>query len=142
MSTLNRSARVLLGAAAIALLGVVAACTPEEIELVQRAQAEQAQAAAAADANDPYRNAISDDGLAKLRHCESRGNYQAVSKTGKYRGAYQFSQSSWNTIAARYYPHLRGVDPVAASPSDQDRMTRAYWAQSGRHPWPVCGKRV
>lgn len=135
MSTKTRSARVLL--AAVAALGglVLASCTPEQIAAVQRAQAE-------ARANDKFHHVLSDAGLARLRQCESGGNYRIVSASGAYRGAYQFSRTTWNSVAAKHYPHLRGVDPAAASPYDQDRMARALWAMSGRTPWPVCGKRV
>lgn len=130
MKIRRRSARVLLSAA---LLGTfaLAACTPEDIAAVQAAQAA-----------DKFRHVISDDGLARLRHCESTGNYRAVSRTGTYRGGYQFHRNTWNAVAARHYPHLRGVDPAAAAPWDQDRMARALWAEQGRHPWPHCGRRV
>jgi resuscitation-promoting factor RpfB len=85
---------------------------------------------------------VSDDGLARLRACESNGRYDVVSSSGAYRGAYQFHRSTWNSIASRHYPELAGVDPAAAMPFDQDRMARALWAEQGRSPWPHCGKRV
>ena len=130
-----KSARALLGAAA--LLGVVllAACTPEQIAAVQAHQ-DSLRAA------DRFHHVVSDAGLARLRHCESRGNYGAVSASGAYRGAYQFHRGTWNSVAKRNYPNLNGVDPAAAAPFDQDRMARALWAEAGRSPWPVCGKRV
>ena len=52
------------------------------------------------------------------------GNYAAVSRRcGTYRGAYQFTQSSWNLAASHAGRHdLVGVLPNQASPADQDAM--------------------
>ena len=91
---------------------------------------------------DKFPNAISADGLARLRACESGGNYGAVSSSGSYRGAYQFSRRTWNGVARSHYPGLNGVDPASAAPWDQDRMARALWATAGRGQWPHCGRRV
>jgi hypothetical protein len=75
-----------------------------------------------------------------LRYCESTENYQAVSPTGMYRGAYQFSVETWDWIAGLYYEHLVGVDPAEARPSDQDRMAQSLYLLRGRGQWPVCGR--
>ena len=75
-----------------------------------------------------------------LRYCESTGNYQAISSTGMYRGAYQFSIETWDWIADLYYGHLIGVDPADARPSDQDRMAKSLYLLRGRGQWPVCGR--
>lgn len=83
---------------------------------------------------------LSDASLKRLRSCESDGDYTAVSRTGTYRGAYQFSRSTWNSVAAEYYPHLKGVDPAKASPSAQDAMARALFRVQGWRAWPHCGK--
>jgi hypothetical protein len=73
------------------------------------------------------------DAWAKLRNCESGGNYQAVSASGKYRGAYQFDQRTWEAVG--------GVgDPVDASPEEQDLRARILYSRSGNRPWPVCGR--
>lgn len=124
--------------ALVAVLGafLLSACTPEEAALV----ASQIQSQQAATGGDRFANAISDAGLARLRACESGGNYRSAS--GQYRGAYQFSRGTWNSTAAKFYPHLQGVDPAAAAPFDQDRMTRALWATGGPRNWPVCSRRV
>lgn len=136
MNHLNtRSVRALLAAALLGTIALTAACTPEEMAAVQ-AHLDSVQA------SDRFRDAVSDDGLARLRGCESNGRYDVVSSSGSYRGAYQFSRGTWNGVAARNYPELQGVDPAAASPFDQDRMARALWAEQGRSPWPHCGKRV
>lgn len=131
----TRSLRALLAGAVLGTIAVTAACSPEEIAAVQ-AHFENVRA------SDKFYDAISDEGLARLRACESNGRYDVVSANGTYRGAYQFSRSTWNSVASRHYPELRGVDPAAASPFDQDRMARALWAEQGRSPWPHCGKRV
>ena len=75
-----------------------------------------------------------------LKYCESTGNYQAVSPTGNYRGAYQFSVETWDWIAGLYYENLVGVDPSAARPQDQDRMAESLYLLRGRGQWPVCGR--
>ena len=113
---------------------VLAACTPEQHAAVM----EHVRVQDAARAADRFSGAISDAGLARLRACESGGNYGAVSSNGLY----QFHRTTWNSVAAKYYPHLRGVDPAAAAPFDQDRMTRALWATGGPQNWPVCSRRV
>jgi hypothetical protein len=79
---------------------------------------------------------------AALRQCESSGNYRATNPSGKYRGAYQFDQPTWNSVASRRAPHLVGVDPAAASPGDQDAMARALYSDRGRSPWPSCGRHL
>src|SRR5215210_8247093 len=84
---------------------------------------------------------ISDESLARLRDCESGGNYTAVSRNGMYRGAYQFSRATWNSIAQQWAPWLVGVDPAAAQPFEQDNMASALFAQKGGSPWPRCRDR-
>jgi hypothetical protein len=143
---------------AVAVLLGAAACSPQElrqwytdhgIDHTQWTDAEiEAQAVEVTKYWDSvfalgkYNHVLSDEQLARLRHCESNGNYGAVGGGGTYRGAYQFSRSTWNSTAARHFPWLAGIDPVAASPAEQDAMTRALWSTSGRSPWPVCGQRV
>ena len=106
-----------------------------------RVAAEQAAAAEAQQAAQAARSAMG-GGWAALRRCESGGNYRAVSASGAYRGAYQFSRGTWNSVASRSYPHLVGVDPAAASPADQDAMALALYRSSGSSPWPHCGKHL
>ena len=86
--------------------------------------------------------ALSDASLARLRNCESHGNYGAVSASGTYRGAYQFSRSTWNGVARANFPQYDGLDPAAAPADVQDAFARALYAQLGRSPWPVCGQRI
>lgn len=68
----------------------------------------------------------------KLRFCESTHNYQAISPTGKYRGAYQFDYATWQTVGGT-------GDPAAAPPEEQDARARELYARRGHQPWPECG---
>lgn len=69
--------------------------------------------------------------LAKLRACESGGNY-ANKNNPLYRGAYQFSYSTWgNKYGIR--------DPADASPAQQDQAARELYVRRGWQPWPHCG---
>ena len=79
-----------------------------------------------------------------LRRCESTNNYQAVSPSGTYRGAYQFSQATWDFIsgisAHVEVHHLFGLDPINASPAEQDLMAQTLYNYWGRGQWPECGR--
>ena len=77
-----------------------------------------------------------------LRRCESTQNYRAISVSGRYRGAYQFSIRTWNWVAGKHYPDLVEVDPIDASPSDQDKMAYKLYEINGWDPWPTCKKRL
>ena len=121
--------RIRLVAFALALTTIGTACTPEQI--VHYLQA-----------TEPTRDVLTDDELLRLRNCESTDNYEAVNPSGKYRGAYQFDQTTWDGVAERHFPWLEGVDPAAAEPWWQDAMARALWSERGRQPWPKCGLRV
>ncbi|MGI8759446.1 MAG: transglycosylase family protein [Acidimicrobiales bacterium] len=71
-------------------------------------------------------------GLASIRACESGGNYGAVSSSGRYRGAYQFDQGTWESVGG-------SGDPAAASPAEQDQRASILREQRGSSPWPNCG---
>lgn len=94
--------------------------------------------AAAAPSTTRYHDepsAPSDAALARLRQCESGGNYAAVSASGRYRGAYQFDRATWRSVGGT-------GDPATASPREQDYRARLLYASRGRYPWPVCGRRL
>lgn len=74
-----------------------------------------------------------------LRSCESSHNYGAVSPTGLYRGAYQFSQQTWDWVAGVHWPFLVGIDPAQADPGWQDVMAYTLYAMRGWDQWPICG---
>ncbi len=69
---------------------------------------------------------------AKLRFCESGGNY-ANKRNPLYRGAYQFDFRTWNNYGGYY-------DPADAPPEVQDAAAFALYARRGAAPWPVCGR--
>lgn len=69
--------------------------------------------------------------LAKLRACESGGNY-ANKKNPKYRGAYQFGYGTWANKYGIY-------DPADATPAQQDQAARELYVRRGWQPWPHCG---
>jgi hypothetical protein len=71
--------------------------------------------------------------LSGIRSCESGGSYSAVSQGGRYRGAYQFDQRTWNSVGG-------SGDPAAASPAEQDRRAAILYSRRGSSPWPVCGR--
>jgi len=70
---------------------------------------------------------------AALARCESGGNPRAVSSTGRYRGLYQFSIATWQSVGG-------SGDPIDASPAEQTYRAKILVTRSGRGQWPVCGK--
>lgn len=100
--------------------------------------AENSSGAAASGAQAPSTGALPQ--LNAFLRCvvqaESGGNYQAVSPTGQYMGAFQFSQSTWNEAARLAgIPTLVGVPPYKASPRDQDLLAIALYNADGEQPW-------
>lgn len=70
-----------------------------------------------------------------LAQCESGGNPRAVSSTGKYRGLYQFSYSTWSSVGG-------SGDPAAASSGEQTYRAKLLYNRSGAGQWPHCGSRL
>lgn len=114
---------------ALTALFVTAACTPEELALYL-------------DSTEEVRDVLSNEELHRLRMCESTDNYEAISRSGTYRSAYQFDQTTWDDVAGRFFPWLVGIDPIEVAPWWQDAMTRALWSERGKQPWPICGNKV
>jgi uncharacterized protein YabE (DUF348 family) len=77
------------------------------------------------------------DGLnwAALAACESGGRPDAVSASGKYRGMYQFSTSTWASVGG-------SGDPAAASAEEQTARAQMLYNRSGAGQWPHCGSRL
>jgi hypothetical protein len=81
---------------------------------------------------DPALNAF----LSCVVQAESGGDYSIVSPNGIYMGAFQFSQSTWNTAAsAAGLPLLVGVRPNDATKAEQDTVAVALYAMDGEQPW-------
>lgn len=112
-----------------ALTLAASACTPEQVTLFRMVA-------------EPYDEVLTDAQLHALRVCESGDDYTVVDRSGSFRGAYQFTRSTWDSVASRHFEWLVGVDPAEAEPWWQDLMARALWSERGRGPWPVCGRRI
>jgi hypothetical protein len=74
------------------------------------------------------------DVWARLRQCESGGNYSINTGNGFF-GAYQFHPRTWRGLG---YPGL----PHQASPEMQDEAARKLQARSGWGQWPACSRRL
>lgn len=77
--------------------------------------------------------AAPDDAWARLRFCESSDDYGAISRSGRYRGAYQFDLPTWESVGGT-------GDPALATPAEQDARARELYARRGSAPWPICGR--
>lgn len=76
------------------------------------------------------------DYLACVKETESRGDYAAVSPDGRFFGAYQIDQVTWNNTAQ--HAGLLDVDdiqPNLAAPADQDQLALALLEWQGTSPW-------
>jgi hypothetical protein len=155
----RRALRLVLAAGALMLL---ASCTPAQMRAwyemhgIDHSQMSEEAVASAAQASTEiwadvfaenaelarFDHVLSADQLARLRACESNGNYAIASSTGLYRGAYQFHQGTWDSVARQHLPRYVGLDPAQAEPKVQDAMARALWSMTGPRSWPVCGYRV
>ena len=71
--------------------------------------------------------------LDAIARCESGGDPRAVSAGGTYRGKYQFSYSTWQSVGGK-------GDPAAASEVEQDRRAAQLYRTGGPGHWPVCGR--
>lgn len=78
--------------------------------------------------------AASSDDFARLRQCESGGNYAINTGNGFY-GAYQFDRRTWQGLG---YP---GTADQAA-PSTQDDAAARLQAARGWQPWPACSRKL
>ena len=74
------------------------------------------------------------DGLnwAALANCESGGNPRSVSSDGRYRGLYQFTMGTWESVGG-------SGDPINASSNEQTYRAQLLYKRSGDSAWPVCG---
>ena len=70
-----------------------------------------------------------------LAVCESHANPTAVSKSGKYRGAFQFSMASWQSLGY-------SGDPIEHPYATQLEAAKRLQARSGWGQWPTCARRL
>jgi len=75
---------------------------------------------------------VSQATLDAIASCESGGDPTAISSDGSYRGKYQFSVGTWESVGG-------SGDPAAASEQEQDYRAALLYASSGSSPWPICG---
>lgn len=72
----------------------------------------------------------------RAHESDTAGGYAAVSPDGLYHGAYQFDQTTWDSVADSIgRADLVGVDPASATPADQDTLATALYAMRGNQPW-------
>ena len=79
-------------------------------------------------------SAASSDDFARLRQCESGGNYAINTGNGFY-GAYQFDRGTWNGLGF-------GGRADQAAPATQDAAAAKLQSQRGWSPWPACSRRL
>jgi resuscitation-promoting factor RpfB len=82
-----------------------------------------------------YAGPVTDDVWAALSRCEAGGRPNAVSRSGKYYGAFQFSLSTWHNVG------------MSGSPIDypyevQLEAAKRLQAHSGWGQWPVCSRKL
>jgi hypothetical protein len=70
--------------------------------------------------------------LAGIADCESHGDPSAIGGGGLYRGKYQFTYETWQSVGG-------SGDPAAASEQEQDARAAALLARDGAGHWPTCG---
>jgi hypothetical protein len=70
--------------------------------------------------------------LSAIAECESHGDPHAISAGGTYRGKYQFSFATWQSVGGK-------GDPAAATETEQDRRAAVLYRTGGPGHWPVCG---
>lgn len=74
--------------------------------------------------------------LVCTRTRESHGDYSVVNPAGPWYGAYQFAQSTWDSVANHIGRlDLIGVPPNRASVGDQDGIAWALYQWQGNGPW-------
>jgi hypothetical protein len=70
--------------------------------------------------------------LQSIAACESGGDPRAIGGGGLYRGKYQFTSATWQSVGG-------SGDPAAAPEAEQDRRAAVMLARDGTAQWPVCG---
>jgi hypothetical protein len=71
--------------------------------------------------------------LRRIAECESHGNPRSIGGGGAYRGMFQFSQDTWDSVGGH-------GDPAKASVAEQVRRAEMLLARSGPGQWPICSQ--
>jgi hypothetical protein len=74
------------------------------------------------------------DDFARLRQCESGGNYSINTGNGFY-GAYQFDIRTWQGLGY-------SGRPDQAAPAVQDEAAQRLYNSRGWSPWPACSRKL
>lgn len=107
------------------------ATVAQQIRTEERQRVEKRQREAK-EAFEELPGGVSIETLESIAACESGGDPTIVSSDGSYRGKYQFSFSTWETVGGT-------GDPAEAPEAEQDYRAALLYSQSGSSPWPVCG---
>ncbi len=78
---------------------------------------------------------VGDDIWTALARCESGGRPDAVSRSGKYHGAFQFSLATWRGIG------MSG-NPIDYPYDVQLGAAKRLQARSGWGQWPTCARKL
>lgn len=109
---------------------------PRMKKVSYRPQQQQVQQAQVQQTQQPQQQANGGGGaggnLGAIRQCESGGNYSTNTGNGYY-GAYQFTQSTWESVGG-------SGNPAAAPPAEQDQRAAQLYSSAGAGQWPVCGR--
>lgn len=98
--------------------------------LRRMARPEPEPAPAPATGSGPYGGASPT--LEAIAACESGGDPTAIGGGGLYRGKYQFTYETWQSVGGT-------GDPAAAPEAEQDRRAAMLLARDGAGHWPNCG---
>jgi hypothetical protein len=72
----------------------------------------------------------------RAHESDTSGGYGAVSSGGSYRGAYQFTQGTWDAaVAGAGYDQYAGVPADEVPPEVQDAAAAHLYSVSGNNPW-------
>jgi hypothetical protein len=72
----------------------------------------------------------------RAHESDTSGGYGAVSSSGTYRGAYQFSNGAWSAaVAGAGYEEYAGVPADQAPAEIQDAAAAHLYSVSGTQPW-------
>ena len=96
------------------------------------APAPAAPAASAPQAGAVPATGASNPTLEGIAACESGGDSAAVGGGGLYRGKYQFTYETWQSVGGT-------GDPAAAPEAEQDARAAMLLERDGAGHWPVCG---
>ena len=82
-----------------------------------------------------YTGPVTDETFAALSRCEAGGRPTAISRSGKYFGAFQFSLATWHGVG------MTG-NPIDYPYEVQLEAAKRLQARSGWGQWPVCSRKL